>query len=75
MNTLQKLLKMRDEVAAVSSDTVSANVLFAAYVQEVNMNESVKRELKATCRAYLLLMDEIKALSRRMDALAEVIKK
>ncbi len=49
---------------------VSANVLFAAYVQQERFTREVVREMNTTCNAYLLLMDEIKALSERVNALA-----
>ncbi len=80
--TLKKLLKMAEEVEDNSpcdvpdpDRIVSANVLFAAYVQEIAINKATVRELKATSRAYLLLMDEVKALSERVDALANEMKK
>ena len=53
---------------------ISANVLFAAYVQEERNAKAISQQLKATCRAYLLLMDEIKELTERVTQLAKDVK-
>ncbi len=75
--TLKQLIKMRNEVdSAFPVDApspefyVSANALFAAYVAQA----AIDAQLKATCRAYILLMDEVKELSARVEALTAEVK-
>ncbi len=75
--TLKYLVKMAKEVDSVfPADApspefyVSANVLFAAYVGQ----SAIDAQLEATCKAYILLMDEVKALSARVEALKAEVK-
>ncbi len=79
--TLKRLLEMAEEVEEeFNSDVehpdffVSVNVLFATYVQEERNAKAINSQLKATCKAYLLLMDKVDALSERVGELAKEIR-